>query len=354
MNEKYKKIMKWGIAIAIVITLIILPIFIKHSKNPPPPDEVNCCVNDQCLQLKTDDCSKQGGVPNCDNCSENPPPPDEVNCCVNDQCLQLKTDDCSKQGGVPNCDNCSPGRGFYIKDFGTTYGAITLLGKADLGIHITPDKPITLDTPTPVNTTASPDDSKRSSLLFTTNTTNNSQYYLNIDDNTGLLFPSLENKVVWSLSSSPTMGHLIGKKDNKHYFATGPMFPKDGDNIIMKEESTLTRGDNVLSFATFACTPTICTGGSPQVGLCTPGLTWTSEMQSYQVDKNCTIVNKIRYNPPSLEQLGTLKVTGDKGVITFPSPGPEKHTISSNNVNTTRIDWVNDIGKITDTWTLSQ
>jgi hypothetical protein len=67
MDEKYK----WVIGITIGLTvLILLIVFIKPSKSAPlPPGEVNCCINGQCRQLETDDCAKQGGVPNCRTCS---------------------------------------------------------------------------------------------------------------------------------------------------------------------------------------------------------------------------------------------------------------------------------------------
>lgn len=239
-------------------------------------------------------------------------------------------------GGVGDCNGQSA-----IKDFGTTHGAIALTSNAALGLHVTPGQAITLDMPTPVNIAASPDDFRTSNLFFMTN---NAIYHLTIDERTGYILPSTDDhSMEWSLSLSSTTGYLVGKKDYAYYFATGPENAQKGSVITMKEQSTLTSADNILSFTTAACTPTTCTDGITSVGLCTPGITWFNSVLGFRVDNKCTIVNTLMADG-SVKEVGTLKVTGDKGVITVTMPGTGMKTLSSDNVNTSVINWVSDTG----------
>lgn len=490
MNEKYKKIIKWVVGITIGVTvLILLIVFIKPSSSLPP-NMVNCCIKDQCHQLKTADCVKQGGVPDCNTCGVS-----GVNCghtmlscttdndchncqefrqgvqmsCVQSQgssggkvcaptnakqeckteygginvwsewdnpdrmewdCLcvtgnyaaganpdgntvcNINPDICQKgtftwdvskktnpdagycfcpsgttmytqiSGGYPICiptdgltemmytdlyakdgrscpnlcvrgtcgkdSKCVCDMGWddgadcnsqsAIKDFGTTRGAIALTSNAALGLHVTPGQPITLDMPTPVNTTSEFSQGKPTSLLIFHTTS--SIFLLTIDETTGHILPTTtdDHTTEWSLSKSPTTGHLVGKKLNVYYFATGPeKGSQKGSVITMKEQSTLTSADNILSFTAAACTQYTCT--DQLEGLCTPDILWSNGVNRFMVNNECTIVNILNADG-SFIQFGTLQVIGDKGFIAITT----QETLTSNNVNTSVINWVSDTG----------
>lgn len=234
-------------------------------------------------------------------------------------------------GGAGDCNGQSA-----VKDFGTRYGVIALTGNDELGLHVTPGQPITLDMSTPVNVTSSPDDKRMSKLLFTTN---NTKYYLTIDERTGHIFPSTHDQSIdWSLSLSPTTGYLVGKKDHVYYFATGPGNVQAGSVITMKKQSALTSADNLLSFTAAVCTSTaICNR------ICNPGITWFNGVEKFRVDENCKFVNLLMPDT-SVKRFGSITVFGHRANILITMPGRGLGLMSSDNVNADVINWVTDSG----------
>lgn len=255
-------------------------------------------------------------------------------------------------GGGADCNGQSP-----IKDFGASMGALALTSNVSLGLHVTPGQPMTLDLPTPVSTVVSPfvTGSRTSAVSFHVG---NHVYQMTIDTRTGHLRPSKSDEsFVFSLSLSPTTGYLVGVKGNLFYFATGPGNLQTGSVVTMKERSTLTSADNLLSFTTVACTLITCVSTTP-IGLLTPGVTWFNGVDRFVVDScykslDCNVIRSISMVTATGDKhyFGILSMIGDKGVIYVFYRDTEIKTFTTANINTSPINWVLDTGDI-QKWTI--
>ena len=125
----------------------------------------------------------------------------------------------------------------------------------------------------------------------------------------------------------------------------------------MKERSTLTSADNLLSFTTVACTLITCVSTTP-IGLLTPGVTWFNGVDRFVVDScykslDCNVIRSISMVTATGDKhyFGILSMIGDKGVIYVFYRDTEIKTFTTANINTSPINWVLDTGDI-QKWTI--